>query len=153
MSGWVLIDLDGTLCPFCLPPRSSLLSLEEKCLRLGGIEAYECQTPLQALRDQGYNILIATGRASSEYGDITIEWLKDWEIPYDALIMLITPWESKHIYYFHKFCILDSFRPALVIDDDFPFLLGAHQKGYETKFITSHYSWERPININAKEAI
>lgn len=150
MSNWVLVDLDGTLCSFCLPPRSSSLSLEDKRLRLKNIDAYDCQATLQALRDRGYQILIATGRASSEYGDITVEWLKTWEIPYDALIMLATPWSSKHIYYFHKFCILDSFRPALVIDDDFPFLLEAHHKGYETKFIVSHFSWEYPLNIEVR---
>ena len=135
---WVMCDLDGTLLDFVLNEGDSLA---EKRKKLINAIAYPCHNYFKILIEHDYRIAIVTGRANSDYGDITEAWLNKYCILHDALIMLSSPWKSRQEYYLYKSNVLESLQPRLVIDDDLRFLLMACQRGYTTISIENRSSW------------
>lgn len=135
---WIMCDLDGTILPFVLKDSDSL---EEKRQKLVNAIAYPCQDCLRMMEEEGYDIVIVTGRAVSEFKDITEAWLEKYCVFHTALVMLFSPWESKHDYYVYKLNIAKCFQPHLIIDDDLHFLLLACQRGYKVAYIENRESW------------
>lgn len=73
------IDLDGTICTEISTTNLRSHRYEAKLLP-GALES------LQWLRDNGYQIIIYTGRDIS-WTTVTKKWLDDNNVPYDSLIL------------------------------------------------------------------
>ena len=71
----MIIDLDGTIC-----------SEEKQFSRSLAIANKGAKEALQKIRDKGHTIIIYSARTWAEY-ELTIDWLKKNNIPFDQLIL------------------------------------------------------------------
>ena len=71
----LIIDLDGTIC-----------SEEKQFSRTLATPLDGAVMALQKLKSQGNTIIIYSARTWAEY-EMTIEWLKENEVPFDQLIL------------------------------------------------------------------
>jgi uncharacterized HAD superfamily protein len=89
----VIVDLDGTLCDV-----STILHFvdgDEKDFPAFHTASAECPpddhvaAAVRAAHDAGQGILIVTGREFI-WRDLTLDWLRDHDLPYDELVMRIS---------------------------------------------------------------
>jgi len=89
----VIVDLDGTLCDV-----STILHFvegKEKDFHAFHSASAGCPpddhvaAAVRAAHDAGQGILIVTGREFI-WRDLTLDWLRDHDLPYDELVMRIT---------------------------------------------------------------
>jgi len=71
----IVIDLDGTIC-----------SEEKQFSRSLAMPITGAPESLRALKAEGHVIIIYSARTWAEY-EVTVEWLKVHDIPYDQIIL------------------------------------------------------------------
>ncbi|MCK6259448.1 HAD family hydrolase [Fictibacillus sp. KIGAM418] len=83
----IVVDLDGTICEL----KKTGETYQDVKPKENAIET------LHALKDLGHEIVIYTarrmrthsgnvGKVTADIGDLTIEWLKNYNVPYDELV-------------------------------------------------------------------